>query len=59
MAYYDRIYISDSIDVSKANSYKECIKCHYWYFSDKEFKCKLSVRNDLHGILMMPFGLLF
>ena len=34
---YDRIDISEGIDISSANKSKECILCHYWYFLDKNF----------------------
>ena len=29
MLYYDVIRVSESIDVSKASAYKECIICNY------------------------------
>ena len=32
MLEYDRINISEDIDVNKTNSSKECDICHYWYF---------------------------
>ena len=35
MLYYDRIGVSEGIDVSKTCKLKECIICHYWYFLDK------------------------
>ena len=31
MLEYDRIDISECIDVNKANLSKECELCHYWY----------------------------
>ena len=34
---YDRIDISEGIDVNKRNKSKECILCHYWYFLDNNF----------------------
>ena len=34
---YDRIDISEGIDVDKTNKSKECMPCHYWYFFDKNF----------------------
>ena len=37
MSEYDRIDISEGIDVDKANKSKECMVCHYWYFFDKNF----------------------
>ena len=37
MLEYDRIDISEGIDVNKTTSSKECDICHYWYFLDKNF----------------------
>ena len=34
---YDKIDISEGIDVNKTNKSKECMLCHYWYFLDKNF----------------------
>ena len=33
MLYYDRIDISEGIDLSKSNKSKECLICHYWFFN--------------------------
>ena len=30
MLYYDKIDVSDGIDVSKRGALKECDICHYW-----------------------------
>ena len=37
MLAYERIDISDRIDVNKSDESKECTLCHYWYFLDKSF----------------------
>ena len=37
MLEYDRIDISEGIDINKTNKSKECMLCHYWYFLDKNF----------------------
>ena len=37
MLKYDRIDISEGIDVNKTNESKECKFCHYWYFLNKNF----------------------
>ena len=34
---YDRIAISEGIDIDTTNKSKECMLCHYWYFLDKNF----------------------
>ena len=38
MLYYDRIEVSEGIDVNKTSELKEGNICHYWYFLDKGFK---------------------
>ena len=37
MLEYDRIDISEGIDLNKTNKSKECMLCHYWYFLHKNF----------------------
>ena len=37
MLEYERIDISEGIDVHISNKLKECLLCHYWYFLDKDF----------------------
>ena len=37
MLEYDRIDISEGIDVDKTNKSKECKLCHYQYFLNKNF----------------------
>ena len=34
MLEYERIDISEGIDVNKTNLWKECDICHYWCFKD-------------------------
>ena len=38
MLEYERIDISEGIDVNKTNLSKECNICHCWYFKDIVFK---------------------
>ena len=52
MLYYDRIDISEAIDVNESSESKECDICHYWYFLDKEFKFQQDVCNECHDVLM-------
>ena len=37
MLEYQRIDISEGIDVDMSNKSKECMLCHYWYFLNKNF----------------------
>ena len=39
MLEYDRIDISEGIDVDVTNKSKECVLCHYLFFLDKKFSC--------------------
>ena len=51
MLEYDRIDISEGIDINKTNKSKECKLCHCWYFKDIGFKYELHLSNDCHGLL--------
>ena len=37
MSTYERIDISDGIDVNNSDESKKCTLCHYWYIIDKNF----------------------
>ena len=37
MLKYDRIDISEGIDIDKTNESRECKFCHHWYFLNKNF----------------------
>ena len=43
MLYYDRIDVSEAIDVNKTSKSKECYVYHYWYFLNKGFKFQGNV----------------
>ena len=51
MLKYDRIDISDGIDINKTNASKERKICHYWYFKDIDFKYELYLCNGCHGLM--------
>ena len=46
MLYYDRINVSDEIDVNKTSKSKECNICHYWYFLNKGLSFKQMSAMD-------------
>ena len=50
MLYYDRIDVSEGIDVNKTRASKECIICHHRHFLDKRFKFQPHVCNRCHDI---------
>ena len=51
MLEYDRIDISDGIDVNKTNASKESNTCHYWYFKDIDFKYEPYLCNGIHDLM--------
>ena len=57
MSYYDRIEVSERIDVNNTSTSKECDICHYCYFLDKDFKFQSNVCNRCHDLLMMSMNL--
>ena len=57
MLYYDRIEISEGIDINKTSASKECDVCHYWYFLNYSFKFQPNVCNRCHNLLMMSMNL--
>ena len=51
MLEYDRIDISEEIDIDKTNKSKECNICHYWYFLDKNFNYDPYLCNGCHDVM--------
>ena len=51
MLEYDRIDISEGIDVNKTNASKECDLCHYLYFKDIGFKYEPYLCNGCHDLM--------
>ena len=43
MVYYDRIDVSEGIDVNKTSASKKGITCHSWYFLDEGLEFQLDV----------------
>ena len=37
MLYYNKINVSDGMDINKSNKSKECVICHHWYFLDLNY----------------------
>ena len=57
MLYFDRIDISEKIDVNKTIASKECDICYYWYFLNYSFKFPPNVCNRCHDLLIMSMNL--
>ena len=56
MLKYDRIDISEAIDVNKTNFSKECDICHYWYFKDIGSKYEPYLSNACHDLMQKPMS---
>ena len=54
MLYFDRIDVSEKVDVNKTSELKQCDICHYWYLS---FKFQRNVCNRCHDLLMISMNL--
>ena len=57
MLCYDRIDVSEGIDVDKTSTSKECDVCHSWFFLNFSFKFQPNVCNRCHDLLMMSMNL--
>ena len=54
MLHYDRVEVSQGIDINKTSASKECDNCHYWFFFLNEgFKFQADVCKGCHDVLMM------
>ena len=52
MLEYDRIDISERIDIDKTDTCEEeCDVYHYWYFLDKNFKYEPYLCNGCHDLM--------
>ena len=51
MLEYDKIYISEGVDVKKTNFLKECELCHYQFFKDIGFKYEKCLCNGCHDLM--------
>ena len=57
MLYYNKINISEGININKSNKSKECMICHHWYILDDNYKYEVEVCNGCHDISMIAFEL--
>ena len=57
MLYYDRIDVSEGINVNKTSESNECNIFHYWYFLYKGFKFQPGFCYGCHDVLMMTITL--
>ena len=57
MLYYDKIDVSEDVNVNKTSKSRECNIYHYWYFLGKGFKLQPDVCNGCQDALMMSMNL--
>ena len=57
MLQYEKIDISEGININKTSALKECELCHYWFFKDVGFKFEEHVCNECHDLLTMAYSL--
>ena len=57
MLEYDRIDISEWIDVNKTNASKESAIRHYWCFKDIGFKYESNLCNFCHDLMQKAMSL--
>ena len=57
MLQYQKIDVSEGIDVNKTNASKECELFHYWFFKDIGFKFEEHVCNKCHDLLTIAYSL--
>ena len=57
MLQYEKIDVSEGIDVNKTSASKECMLCHFCYFKDAGFKFELHVCDKCHDVLMTAYEL--
>ena len=48
---YDRIDVSEEIDVNKSNSSVELVICHYWYILETEFRFQSKVWDVCYDLM--------
>ena len=56
MLYYDRIDVSEGIDVNKTSASKGCDICRYWHFLIDSCSFVPNICKRCHDLLMMPIN---
>ena len=57
MLKYEKIEVSEGIDVNKTSKSEKCELCQYWFFKDVGFKFEKHVCNRCHDLLTMAHSL--
>ena len=53
MLEYEKIDISEGIDVNKSSNSGECSLCHHWYFIDKNFNYQKYLCNGCKNLAII------
>ena len=56
MLQYQKINVSEGIDVNKTSASEECEFWHYWFFKDVGFKFEKHVFNGCHDLLTTAYS---
>ena len=56
MLEYDRIDISEGVDINKASLSRQCDICHCWYFKNISFKYEPYLCNVCHDLMQKVMG---
>ena len=56
MLQYEKIDVSEGIDVNKTSVSEECELCHYWLFKYSGFKFEEHVCNRCHDLLALAYS---
>ena len=57
MLQYERVDVSEGIDLNKSDKSKECMVCPYWCFKDIGYKYEPYVCNGCHDLSVMVYEL--
>ena len=57
MLQYERIDVSEQIDINKTSASNKCMLCHYLYFKDIACKFEAHVCNACHDVFMTAYEL--
>ena len=57
MLHFERVDVSEGIDVNKTSASKECNICHYGCFLNYNFKFQTNACNRFHDLLMMSMNI--
>ena len=57
MLQYERIDVSEGMDLNNSDKSKGCMICHYWYFKDNGHKYEPQICNGCHDLSMVVYDL--